>query len=105
MFSIAKIKELLLDILFPPICLNCNTYLKKEEKDSALCGSCLAKIQVHNTFFCSVCRARLPENKKVCHKNSSYLLGAAVNYNESVKSLVHGFKYKYWTRLKKPISG
>ena len=104
MNQLVKIKEFLLDILFPPLCLNCSSSLQEKEKTSALCGRCREKITVHTTLFCSVCRARLPDNKKTCHKNSSYLLGAATNYDEVIKSIIHRFKYKFWTRLENPLS-
>ena len=99
-----KLKQVLLDILFPPLCLNCNRRLENQEKIDGICEACFAKIAVHTALFCSVCRARLPENKKICHKNSSYLLGAATNYNESIKSLIRHFKYHSWSRLQKPIA-
>ena len=100
---LTNIKEFIWDILFPPICLSCQTSLKSGEKSDSLCASCLSKIILHTTLFCGKCRARLPDNKKICHKDSPYLLGAATNYEEPIKSLIHGFKYKSWSRLQKPI--
>lgn len=60
----------------------------------------MSKITVHSSLFCGICRARLPENKKTCHKKSLFILGSATNYDENIKILIHQFKYKYWTRLK-----
>lgn len=98
-----KIKELALDILFPPICLNCLRHLNAEEKTSGLCADCFAKITVHTSLFCSACRARLPKNIKICHKDSAYLLGAATNFDEAARNLIHQLKYHSWSRLQKPI--
>lgn len=103
MLYLTKIKEVVLDILFPPVCPNCKNSLREQEKDGSFCGHCLSKIFIHNTLFCPICRARLPNNKKICHKKSSYLLGAATNYDEPVKALIRQFKYGYWTRLAKPL--
>jgi len=104
MLSLIKLKELALDVLFPPLCLNCNRLLKNQEKDNGICDACFAKISVHTALFCPVCRARLPENKKICHQSSSYRLGAAANYDEPLKTLIHRFKYHSWSRLQKPIA-
>lgn len=97
--NLNKLKELIFDILFPPLCLICKNHLNSTEKERGACNSCFSKIAVHSTLFCGVCRARLPENKKICHKKSLYLLGAATNYDENIRNIIHQFKYQYWTRL------
>lgn len=99
MKDILKMKEALLDILFPPVCLHCKKNLAAEEKTSVICADCLAQIHVHSTLFCSRCRARLPENKKICHRDAHYMLAAAVNYDGPVKDIVHQLKYRRWTSL------
>ena len=103
MFNLINVKELVLDILFPPLCLSCQNILPKQS-DKTICGECLSKIQIHTTLFCPICRLRLADNKKVCHKETKYLLAAATNYNnEVVKNLIHYFKYKSWSKLQKPL--
>ena len=104
MSYLIKLKELLMDALFPPLCLNCGKNLAGAEKNDGICLDCLSKIVIHRTFFCPICRARLPENKKICHKSSPYLLGAVTNYDDLAKNLIHRLKYDSWSRLKKPIS-
>lgn len=94
-----KLKEMLLDILFPPICINCEAVLSAEEKTSAICHLCLSKISVHATLFCGICKARLPENKKICHKKSKYYLGAVTNYGDVIRRLIHKLKYGKWQRI------
>jgi len=101
---ITKLKNIVLDILFPPLCLSCQNYLGNGKNDHSLCDKCRTNIIIHTTLFCSICRSRLPENKKICHKESSYLLGAATTYDEPIKTLIHHFKYGYWTRLEKPLN-
>jgi ComF family protein len=104
-----KIKNLLLDILFPPLCLNCQKHL--ENRNELICEQCLSLIKLNNTLFCPVCRARLAENKLLCRHSAKenpafpYLLAAAGNYDEPVlQNLIHYFKYKSFENLA-PILG
>jgi len=94
MFSfLNKVKDFFLDILFPPICINCQKPFEKNQ--NSVCEECLEKIHLNNTLFCPVCRARLAENKKICHFNCQYLLGAAGNYDDPIlQNLIQSFKYK-----------
>ncbi len=100
-----KAKNLFLDILFPSICINCQRLLKTQTNtenntdlygsNQCICYECFSSIKINNTLFCPVCRARLAENKKICHFDSKYLLGAAGNYDDpGLQNLIHSFKYK-----------
>ncbi|MEW6408364.1 MAG: ComF family protein [Patescibacteria group bacterium] len=101
--NLIKAKELILDILFPPLCLNCQKHL--EDKNELICKQCLLSIKLNNTLFCPVCRARLAENKRICHYDSPYLLAAAGNYDDPVlQNLIHYFKYQSFENLA-PILG
>ncbi|MEK7193903.1 MAG: ComF family protein [Patescibacteria group bacterium] len=98
-----KAKNVLLDVLFPPLCLNCRENL--DDRNNLICQNCLGLIQFNNTLFCPVCRARLAENKKICHFDSQYLLAAAGNYDDTVlQNLIHYFKYRSFQNLA-PILG
>ena len=111
---LAKAKDIILDILFPPVCLNCqkplatriNTDQNADQRGSNLiCDQCLNSIKLNSTLFCPVCRARLAKNEKICHFKASYLLGAAGNYdNPALQNLIHYFKYKSFKNLA-PILG
>lgn len=81
-----KIKDFLLDCVFPiPVIPE--------------------KFPVNKTLFCGVCRARLPENKKTCHKSAQYLLGAAVGYDNALaRQLIWKLKYRGRTALAKPLA-
>jgi ComF family protein len=111
-----KWKNFILDILFPPICLNCKISLTRNEY---LCAACYNSIQLNTSLFCPVCRLRLAENKKICEcaaviikndKNEiehqySYILAAAGNYDDPViRNLIHYFKYNSFENLT-PILG
>lgn len=87
-----KIKNLVLDILFPPACPLCQKVL--ENPTFSLCSNCFNSVPLHQTLFCSVCLARLPENKKICHLQAKFLLGPASDYsNDSIRKLIFGLKY------------
>ena len=101
--NLIKARELILDILFPPLCLNCQKHL--EDRNELVCKQCLSSIKLNSTLFCPVCRARLSENKRICHYDSPYLLAAAGNYdNPTIQNLIHYFKYKSFENLA-PIFG
>lgn len=94
MFSSAltKIRKLILDALFPPLCIHCAAHLRDS---STLCARCLSLIRAHETMFCPSCLRRLPENKKGCHKNAHYLLAPLGNYDDAaLRALIHALKYK-----------
>jgi len=103
-----KAKNFILDILFPPICLNCKGGLTRNEY---LCDTCYNSIRLNTSLFCPVCRLRLAdfvspktENKKIC-SHTNYLLGAAGNYDDPViRNLIHYFKYNSFENLT-PILG
>jgi ComF family protein len=109
-----KAKEIILDILFPPLCLNCQKNISPSDGDgrnTSICRDCLGAIHFNNTLFCPVCRARLAENKLFCRhgvkENPSfpYLLAAAGNYDDPVlQNLIHYFKYKSFKNLA-PVLG
>lgn len=83
--------EILWDLIYPTRCISCRKY---PESRAPLCADCALKIPVHQTFFCGVCSARLPEGKKICHQDSPFILGAAADYgNETVRGLVYALKF------------
>lgn len=73
---VQKVKDLALDILFPI----------KDFPEG---------IKLNQTLFCPTCRARLAENKKICHKKSQYKLGAATSYGDAqIRRLIWQLKYR-----------
>jgi ComF family protein len=99
-----KTREAVLDILFPPLCLLCRTYLEPEDRDRHVCAACLVTIPIHQTLFCPICLNRLPEAKAFCHTQASYLLGAATLYTHpSVQALIWSLKYGKETVAARPL--
>jgi ComF family protein len=79
------------DIFFPPTCVGCGDSIA----NGVICDSCKNSIVGFDTLFCGTCAARLPEQKKICHKNAPYLLGAAAAYDdESLRALIHALKFQ-----------
>lgn len=84
-----KIRDLILDILFPLQCLGC------QQPKTLLCQNCLDKIPINQTLFCAVCHRRLAQNKKICHLNAPYILAAASSYeNPVLRELILTLKYR-----------
>lgn len=103
--SFAAIKNTALDILFPPLCFACEKNLAPEEKSRNVCAACLASIALFDTFFCSVCGARLPGNAKFCHPAALYMFGSATSYrNEAVQKLIWRLKYEKLKTAAAPLS-
>lgn len=104
-----KAKNVFLDILFPPTCVNCRKYINRSKNTNSsestnnnfLCAHCYSSINLNTSLFCPVCRLRLAENKKICNHSKKiqpyfYLLAAAGNYDDQVlRNLIHGLKYQY----------
>jgi len=89
------------DIFFPPACVGCG--------DSILCGvicdTCRHGIDGFDTLFCGTCVARLPEQKKICHKDAPYLLGAAGRYDdEALRALIHALKFQGIAGAAEPLA-
>ena len=96
--SLSKLKEFLLDLVFPRLCLGCGDYLSRGQ--DWLCDKCSSSIKISNSFFCPECLARLPDFQKTCHQSNRYILAAAGNYeNQALRNLIHFFKYRRFLGL------
>lgn len=107
---IYKLKNILLDTLFPPICLSCKNNLLDPEKENKICQKCLDSIQIYSSFFCPKCKSRVPDTalrqaqdiEKSCHKEVKFLLAPATDYqNQAVKNLIWFLKYHKWQGVMK----
>ncbi len=95
------IKLIFQEIFAPVRCIACQS---REEK-SILCGKCSKTIPIHETFFCGLCRARLPSNQKICHQNFPYLLCPATDYKEPItRTLIHRLKFARDRDAAKPLA-
>ncbi len=104
--SLAAIKDMVLDVLFPPLCFACEKNLLPEEKAQNVCRVCLGSIALFDTLFCAVCGARLPGNAKICHPAAQYMLASAASYrNDAVQKLIWRLKYGKLRAAAVPLAG
>ena len=79
------------DIFFPPACVKCGDSITH----GVICDTCKRSIDGFDTLFCGTCAARLPDQKKICHKDAPYNLGAAAAYDDEVlRALIHALKFQ-----------
>jgi ComF family protein len=89
--SISRHLGLFLDLIFPPRCVNCLKYSRESE---ALCSACFTLIKINANLQCIVCRARIPEGRKICHFGAPCILGTAAKYEGPAKALVQALKFQ-----------
>ncbi len=79
------------DIFFPPACIACGDSIAH----GILCATCRQNIAEFDTLFCGTCAARLPDQKKICHKDTPFVLGAAAPYDDdTLRALIHALKFQ-----------
>ena len=88
-----KIIDLVLDVIFPKICLSCNHYF-----DSYVCEKCLKKIKFAEIPKCPICEkpTRFGESHAKCRGRlgiDGMTVGADYS-DETVQKIIHKFKYK-----------
>ncbi len=87
-----KALDRLLDLIFPPVCLSCSHPVGH---GAALCAKCDSCLELNDTFFCGRCSARVPDDKKICHRELPYLLAAALDYRtKPAADLVKALKFR-----------
>jgi len=90
-YNVLVFIEKISELFFPALCAVC---LQRIGEGEAVCKSCLAKVAIHTAHFCGACGARVPQ-KRFCHKNFPYLLGAAADYGqEEVRLMTQALKFK-----------
>lgn len=94
-----RIRSTIFDILFPPICICCATYM--HDATEPLCAKCYAMIEKNTALSCPICSRRLANNKRACRHGKRdlvrfpYILGAPAHYGDPViKRSIHACKYE-----------
>lgn len=101
---IARAKNAITDMLFPPLCLGCGKLLAHGEKENVVCGACAASIPLYDALSCPACSRRVPHGQAACHPEAKYLLAAAAHYgNETAHKLIWQFKYENWLSAGTPL--
>jgi ComF family protein len=79
------------DIFFPPTCVACGASIAH----GVICPMCQYNIVGFDTLFCGTCAARFPDQKKICHKDAPFILGAAGPYDDdALRALIHALKFQ-----------
>lgn len=98
------------DLLYPHNCLLCHHYLNSPQKNFALCSSCLNAIEFNRPPFCKKCSRHLPDgNQSHCDDclRKDFHFDCAFGpcfYNETMRKLIHLFKYGNKTSLRRSLS-
>lgn len=102
-----KIKNFILDVLFPISCLSCN------QNGFWLCDECLQKIAILDFQLCPSCERFITDQGKICpdcKKNSrkdpfhlNALIVAAKYDENNIAKLIHNFKYNFISDLSAPL--
>ena len=94
------------DLLYPHNCLLCHRYLNSLQKNLALCSSCLSTIEFNHPPFCRKCSRHLTDGSQShCDDclRKDFLFDCAwapCFYNETMRKLIHLFKYGNKTSLR-----
>lgn len=87
---IKTVWQQVLEILFPPICLNCRDYLQNtDERENLLCMDCFSSIKIYSNIF-------QPDSQTNLIAISSY-------ENSALRELLHHFKYNGFLGAKAPL--
>lgn len=97
-----KVKNFILDILFPVSCVACG------KDDVWFCRDCLEKIPLRKDQVCPLCEKRTTPAGRVCFscREKSALDGllVATSYqNTAIASAVHCYKYRFAEKLHEPL--
>lgn len=103
-----KIKNFILDTLFPVFCLLCGKY------GEWLCKECFEKIKILTSQICPYCEKNITETGKVClpcrehfRKNNRLVpldsLVVATEYEKNSAQIIHTYKYNFAGELSIPL--
>ncbi|RKY39409.1 MAG: ComF family protein [Candidatus Omnitrophota bacterium] len=106
---LSSLLKTLREVVYPPICVLCRRRVKEE--DNFLCPECYQKIERNKPPFCIKCGCSLA-NKRTstyicapCQKRVFYFerAWAVSRYEETIRNLLHLFKYRRQEYLAKPL--
>ena len=103
--------KLILDIIFPPICIACKKHLGSPAgKRGFLCRKCEKQIVIATSFFCPFCKRRLvsPSLCPTCKNRKDvgfkFIVAAAADYkNPVVQEIIRTLKYQKVRGAIRPI--
>ena len=102
MFTYEKIKQWILDIIFPISCIGCG------KASEWLCRTCLTSVGISEKQVCPICREQTSKGS-VCNEcmDSSALSGllVATSYdNQLIQNAIHALKYNFIQEVAFPLA-
>jgi competence protein ComFC len=101
--SFKGLKNSLLDFVFPPYCLLCNSFISSDETQddtypqNLICRNCWESLNILPHPFCPMCRSFLDQTLSRCPKcpqSSSLSLNRSLGvFDPYYQTLIHHFKY------------
>jgi competence protein ComFC len=94
-----------LDIAYPPVCLCCDTFIKRS--DIPVCDRCWTRAVQFDFPFCADCREVLEKNSTCpeCRGEFSLPIYALGHFAEPLKEIIHKFKYHGYKKLDDDLAG
>ena len=100
-FSLQKIFDFVLDIIFPAKCVICG------KLDALFCDSCRSKIVFQKKQNCPFCSRLMPRGRVCANcRHKSYLTGVMVvaHFEEPLKSVIYEYKYNFVKALSSDLA-
>lgn len=100
----------LLDLIFPRLCLLCRSPLDPSEPKGNLCPCCARRIEYNHPSFCEKCSRPVMAGRdplcRSCRHRALFFdrCWGAVIYNDTMRILLHLFKYGKHTELRRDFS-
>jgi len=96
-----KLKDFVLDALFPWHCVFC-----LKENENLICSDCLKMIPIFSDFYCPSCQKLLTSFKHRCSRKTNLSALGAVSYYENpiLRKAIHTFKYQKIIKLKEVLT-
>lgn len=100
--KIKRIKEFILDLVFPRECLGCGN------EGSYLCIQCAKAIKLNQAAFCALCH-QASENALICPScrkiTDLKAIWVAADYNHKlVQNIIHSLKYNYLEEISRGLA-
>ncbi|PIR88832.1 MAG: hypothetical protein COU09_00185 [Candidatus Harrisonbacteria bacterium CG10_big_fil_rev_8_21_14_0_10_44_23] len=94
----------LLDLIFPPTCLNCSALLRVEQSFGPICSDCLNQVEINHAFFQSKDLRRVPAGTNPKFQEANYPLLAVSNYHcPTTRKLIKDLKFNGRTTIQPTI--
>ncbi len=91
-----KFLNTILDIVFPPVCINCKCAIN--DQSDVLCEHCTSLLYLHTDFLCPQCH-RPCATATPCH-DTPFILAPTSFYHDPIPALIRHYKHNKLSRPK-----